>query len=139
MAGVALAVEAMGRHGRTEVMGVQAKNSTGMYASLRAGQIVQVSEEPTIADGIAGNLEPGAITFDIIHRFVRRILLVEESEIRRAVIQLRREEGLVVEPSGAVCVAAWRAGREELPQGRIGIVISGGNLDPGKLTEWLSE
>lgn len=132
LAGMALAVEAMGRPGRTEVIGVQPRNSPGMHDSLRAGRIVQVIEEPTSADGLAGNIEPGSVTFEIIQRSVRRILLVDESEIRSAMIELHREEQLVAEPSGAVSVAGWSSFREELPEGQIGAVISGGNIDPQK-------
>ncbi|MBI4468872.1 MAG: threonine/serine dehydratase [Acidobacteria bacterium] len=138
LAGITWALDAASAS-RPVLMGAQAKNSPGMYESLKAGRIVQVAEEPTIADGIAGNIESESQTFEIIRRGVRGVVLVEESEIRRAVVELYREESMIVEPTGAVALAAWRYHRDQLPGGRVGIVVSGGNLDPATLQDWLNE
>ncbi len=137
IAGIALAMEALSTN--AALIGAQAENSPGMCESLKAGRIVRVVEQPTIADGIAGNIEPGSITFDIVARSVKQIILVSEDEIRQAVVGLCLEEKMAVEPAGAVGVAAWLYHQRELPRGRVGIVISGGNIDPEKLNAWISE
>jgi threonine dehydratase len=88
------------------VIGVQAERSAAMLASLQAGQIVMAPDLPTLADGLAGNLEPHSITFPIVRRVVDAMLAVSEAQIAAAMRWLLDEHHLVVEGSAAVGVAA---------------------------------
>src|SRR5262245_38487458 len=82
LAGVALAVKAI--NPSVKVYGAEPKNSPTMNAALEAGQIIEIDEEPTIADGCAGNVEPGSMTFPYIQRLVDGMILVSEESIRNA-------------------------------------------------------
>jgi threonine dehydratase len=88
------------------IVGVQAENSAAMLASLKAGQIVQAPDLPTLADGLAGSIEPGSITFPMVQRLVDMLIAVSEQQIEAAMRWLLNEHHLVAEGSAAVTVAA---------------------------------
>ena len=77
---------------------------------LPAGAIVPIDVEPTVADGLAGNLEPGAVTVDIVLGYGVEVLTVSEADIRSAMAFAATKMGFVLEGAGAVGVAALRAG-----------------------------
>ncbi|WP_425457614.1 threonine ammonia-lyase [Agromyces intestinalis] len=115
--------------GRTiRVIGVQAENAAPYVASLAAGERRDVPVVPTIADGIAV-YRPGVLNFDIIRDTVDEVVTVSEDDIARALLVLLERAKLVVEPAGAVAVAALLAGKV-LADGPIVAVLSGGNIDP---------
>ena len=88
---------------------------------------------PTIADGIRLTT-PGALTFPILKANVNDIVLVSDDEVREAVRFLALRAHVVAEPTGAVAAAAVLSGRLPLPAGaRVGLVLSGGNVDPDVL------
>jgi len=92
-----------------------------------------------MADGIRSTT-PGALTFPVLRRNVTEIALVSEDEIASAVRLLALRAKLVVEPTGAVGAAAVLAGKLHLPRGsRVGVVLSGGNIDPPLLARLLLE
>lgn len=109
--------------------GVEPELGNDVWQSLRKGERVTIPSPDTIADGLR-TLSPGKLTFPILQRNLEQIVLVTEDEIRTAVWFLMERMKIVVEPSGAVGVAAAIHGK--LPSGirRAGVVISGGNLDP---------
>ena len=84
------------------VVGVEAAASPGMSTAIRAGKITPVEVRETLADGLAGNLEPGIITVDLIREHVDRLVSVTEEQIADAIRYLAREHGLIAEGSGAV-------------------------------------
>ncbi|MBO9577618.1 MAG: threonine ammonia-lyase [Microbacteriaceae bacterium] len=129
-AGVAAAVKQRAAlEGRTvRVIGVQAENAAGMAASVDAGQLVTAEVHPTIADGIAV-ARPGELTFAIIREHVDEIVTVSDDEIAAALVVLLERAKQVVEPAGAVGVAAVLSGHVQ-DSGRTAIVLSGGNIDP---------
>jgi threonine dehydratase len=88
------------------VVGVQAENSAAMLASLQAGAIVSAPDLPTLADGLAGGLEPGSITFPLVQQVVDMLIAVSEAQIAAAMRWCLNEHHLVVEGSAAVAVAA---------------------------------
>ena len=90
--------------------------------------------QPTLADGLAGNLDPDTLTFDIVRREVDEIALVSEAQLRDAIAGLVRNEELIAEGAGAVGVAAVLAGKFELREKRVAIVLSGANIDQGTLS-----
>jgi threonine dehydratase len=109
-----------------KVIGVQPQASPFMYTHFKGGDMHQVVERPTIADGLAGAVEEGSITLDIVKAVVDDMQLVDEEAIREAVKWVRRTTGAWVEPSAAAAVAA--ALRDDQGRQRV-VVLSGGNID----------
>ncbi|MEW6730901.1 MAG: threonine/serine dehydratase [Acidobacteriota bacterium] len=135
LAGAAIAAKAADRD--IEVIGVQAANSTAMYHSFRAGELVKVSETPTYADGLMGNIEDECVTFPIIRELVSDILLANESAIERAIINYLKYDHLVVEGASAVTAAVLMEKRLSRPNMNIGLIVSGRNIDLARLTALL--
>lgn len=130
IAGIALAVKGMAeRLGRTiRVVGVQAENAAAYPSSIEAGEPVTVTTKPTIADGIAV-ARPGDLNFPIIRDLVDQIVTVSDDDVARALLVLLERAKLVVEPAGAVGVAAIMSGAVR-DTGRTVVLLSGGNIDP---------
>lgn len=130
IAGVAAAVKARAaERGRTvRVIGVQAENAAAMVPSLEAGRPVEIETLPTIADGILV-AKPGAVPFEIIRELVDEVVTVSDDDIARALLVLLEQAKVVVEPAGAVGVAAILAGKVR-GTGTTVAVLSGGNIDP---------
>jgi threonine dehydratase len=115
--------------GRTiRVIGVQAANSAPYPISLALGEATEITMTPTIADGIAV-AKPGMLNFEIVRETVDEIVTVEEDDIAKALLVLLERAKLVVEPAGAVAVAAILAGKIT-PTGNTVAILSGGNIDP---------
>lgn len=110
------------------IVGVQAENAAPYIASLAAGEPRQVPVVPTIADGIAV-YRPGELNFAIIRDTVDEVVTVTEDDIARALLVLLERAKLVVEPAGAVAVAAMMTGAVH-SDGPVVAVLSGGNIDP---------
>lgn len=128
LSGVAFALKAADPSIRT--VGVSMDRGPAMIKSLRAGTIVEVHEDPTLADALAGGLGPNnAYTFDLIQELVDNTVLVTEQEIAQAMTFAFEEHRVVVEGGGAVGVAALLSGKAK-PLGRnVAVVISGGNVE----------
>ncbi|AOX46953.1 threonine ammonia-lyase [Microbacterium sp. BH-3-3-3] len=129
-AGVATAVKTRAAaEGRTvRVIGVQAENSAAYPSSLAAGYPMQIETTPTIADGIAV-ARPGDLPFELVRQFVDEVVTVTEDDIARALLVLLERAKQVVEPAGAVGVAAILAGKVTATGPTVAI-LSGGNIDP---------
>lgn len=110
------------------IIGVQAENAAPYVASLAAGEPRQVPVVPTIADGIAV-YRPGELNFEIIRETIDEVVTVSEDDIARALLVLLERAKLVVEPAGAVAVAAMMTGAVR-SDGPVVAVLSGGNIDP---------
>jgi threonine dehydratase len=109
------------------VVGVEAAVSTAVSASIKAGGDVTVPVGETLADGMAGNLEPGSITVELIKRHVHAMVTVTEPEIHAAIRYLARQRGIVAEGAGAAPVAALLAGKIDV-HGHPVAVVSGRNI-----------
>ncbi len=117
------------REGRTvRIIGVQAANAAAYPVSLAAGEPTEISLVPTIADGIYVS-KPGLLNFDIIRDYVDEVVTVTDDMTARALVVLLERAKLVVEPAGAVGVAALLSGQIE-NTGTTVFVLSGGNIDP---------
>jgi threonine dehydratase len=119
------------------VVAVESERSRPFRAALDAGRIVNVHCDPTLADGLGGNLEPGAITFELVRDLVADVTVAHESELEDAVRFMATSAGLVVEGAAAAAVAAVRAGRVE-SDGPVVIVVSGRNIARARLAELLA-
>lgn len=115
----------------TRVVGVEPGGVDDACRSFRAGRIIPVPGGTSIADGLLTTV--GDKTFDIISRFVDDIVTVEDFEIIDAMRFVWTRMKLVIEPSAAVPMAALFSGRLDAGGGRVGVVFSGGNVDPDHL------
>lgn len=110
------------------IIGVQAANAAAYPISLAAGAPTEISISPTIADGIAVS-KPGKLNFAIVQDTVDEVVTVEDDDIARAMLVLLERAKLVVEPAGAVGVAAVLTGAVRAT-GPTVVMLSGGNIDP---------
>lgn len=115
------------------VVGVEAAASTAISAAVAAGHQVPVSVGATLADGLAGNIEPGSVTVDVIGQFVSELLTVTEDELAAGLRYLLFQRGYVAEGAGAAAVAAVLAGKVTA-HGRTVAVVSGRNITPAALS-----
>jgi threonine dehydratase len=130
VSGIAIAAAASGR---ASVAGVEVEASSPFTKSIAAGRIVPIDVGPTLADGLAGNLDPDTVTFDIVRALVPTIVLVGEEDLRAAIAGTVVQERMIVEGAGAAGVAAVLADKLDVRGRRVAIVLSGGNIDQEKL------
>jgi threonine dehydratase len=111
------------------IYGSQSVNTDAMARSLAAGRVVEIANDPTIADGLAGQIDADAL--DIGQHALDGIVTVTEEEIERAIAFMHREHGARVEGAGACGVAAILSGKlkVETPSA---VVVSGGNIDEAR-------
>ena len=112
---------------RIRIIGAQSDQTTGMSASVRAGRIVEVPVPPTLADGLAGQID--AVGLEVGMSVIDDFALVTEEELGAAIAWAYREHGLTVEGAGAVGIAALRSGRLTGLAFPVAIVVSGANID----------
>ena len=139
IAGACLAYRDRGKR-HTKIWAVEPVGCDAMGQSLAAGTRVAVEPAPTLADGLKP-VRVGALNFEIARRDLAGAHTVDDAALRRATVDLFRHAKLCVEPSGAAGLAALRAARAEgrIPAGaRIGLMITGGNVDGRLFAELLS-
>jgi threonine dehydratase len=119
------------------VIGVEPAASAAMAAAVEAGRQVPIDVGATLADGTAGNIEPGSVTIDLVSRYVDELLTVTEEEIRDAIRFLALRRGVIAEGAAAAPVAAILAGRVA-GHGQTVAVVSGRNIAPAALAEILT-
>jgi len=128
LSGVALALKSIKPSIHT--VGVTMDQGAAMVESLKAGHIVEVQEQPTLADALAGGLgEKNLYTFDLIKKYVDETVLVSESEIASAMVFALDKHHLVVEGGGAVGIAALMHNKVKKVGANTVIVISGSGVD----------
>jgi threonine dehydratase len=113
---------------QTEVVGCWPENSPVLFESIKAGRILDVSEEPTLSESTAGGLEPGSVTLDICSHVIDRSVLVSEDEILDAIQRVRALKGWVIEGAAAVAVAAFLKNAQTYRGKKVVVVICGGNV-----------
>lgn len=129
LSGTALAVH--GLSPQTRVIGAEPGAADDAYRSLREGRIIPSLNPQTVADGLLTSL--GDNTFPIIQRHVEQIVTVSEEAIVAAMRHVWERMKVVIEPSAAVPVGALLEKKVDLSGLRIGIILSGGNVDLDKL------
>jgi len=112
------------------VVGAEAEASPVFTSALAAGEVVTVNVEPTLADGLAGNMERDSRTFGIVRDLVDHVALVAESSIALAMRELMRRERLIVEGSGAAGVGALLQRGLPISGRHVGVILTGRNVDP---------
>ena len=118
------------------IYGAQSENTDAMARSLAAKRIVEIEDKATLADGLAGQIDADA--FDIGLRALDEIAIVSEDELAQAIAWLHREHKAKVEGAGACGVAAILFRRVKV-QTPCAVVVSGGNIDPARWEQILSE
>jgi threonine dehydratase len=116
------------------VIGVQSTAVPSMQAALDKGEPITVTGEPTIADGIAVR-RVGGLCLEIARKYMDELLTVADAEMARAVLLMLEREKAVVEPAGAVGVAALMTGRINGTENKnVVVILSGGNIDVNRLS-----
>ncbi|MCJ2542853.1 pyridoxal-phosphate dependent enzyme [Synechococcus bigranulatus str. 'Rupite'] len=131
LSGCALVAKALNPTMR--LYGVEPETGNDYFLSLQKGERVWIPLPNTLADGIRTTC-PGQHTFPVIQRYVDEVVLVSDADILRAMQLLLTRMKLVIEPTGAVGIAALLAQKIVLPRQRIGVILSGGNVDAEILT-----
>ena len=126
LSGSALAAQALSPGCR--VIGVEPEAGNDGQRSFRAGEIVTIETPRTIADG-AQTLHLGEITFPLIRRHVHDIVTVSDPELVQTMAFLASRMKIVVEPTGCLAAAAVFEGRIDVAGSKVGIILSGGNID----------
>jgi threonine dehydratase len=117
----------------TRVIGAQPANDAAMAASVRAGKIVEIDARPTISDGTAGGIEPGAVTFPLCTELVDEWVLVSEDEIYEALRLTIDTEHQLIEGAAATAIAAAIEFGREHPNQTIAAVSCGANISTSTL------
>jgi threonine dehydratase len=118
---------------QTRIIGVQTAACPSAYESLKAGRVVRVDAQKSIADGLAVK-QIGQLNFDIIREKVDDILVLQEEEIAAAILMLLERKKVLAEGAGAITLAALLQGAVSVPpDGKVVLVISGGNVDSSLL------
>jgi threonine dehydratase len=125
------AIVAKAKAPRALVFGAEAEASPVFTGALAAGTPVVVPVKETVADGLAGNMEPDSQTFAIVRDLAARVVAVPEKLIVQAMRELLYRERLVAEGAGATGVAALLTGGLPLAGRRVGVILSGRNVDMG--------
>lgn len=114
---------------KAEVIGIQTEASPVMHESVKAGKIVDIPMFDTVAEGLHGGIEQGSVTFPICQRLVDDWIDVKEATIVDALRLMLLRHHEVIEGSGAVGIAALMEDPRRFEGRRVGVVISGGNID----------
>lgn len=133
--GIGIVAQAMGSGIR--VVGVQTEATSAMHASLAAGRVVSPPYRATLCEGLEGDVDARGLALAV--EVLDGMVLVTEAAVRRAMRRLFQEEGIVAEGSAAVGVAALLEGAVERIDGPAVVVLTGGNVDGGRLAGILAE
>lgn len=118
------------------VFGVEPEAGNDTWQSLRSGERVSIPVPKTIADGLQAPT-PGALTFPLVQQLVEDILLVSDDEMIETMSFILERMKLLVEPSGAIAAATVRHRKFDFTGKRVGVLLSGGNVDLAKLANYL--
>jgi threonine dehydratase len=123
-----------------KLIGVQSEASPAMHAALAAGKIVSAPDLPSLADGLAGNLEADTLTFELAQRYVDEVVLVSEEDIASAIRYYADELHLIAEGSAVVGLAALLSDRINLEALGSPVVdfVTGRNIAPATLRKILN-
>jgi len=129
LSGTAIAAKAM--NPKIRVIGCEPKNADDAFRSMASGQLEPAAKSDTIADGLRATLCP--LTFSILRECVDQVVTVTEDEIGNAMRTIWERMKIVIEPSAAVAAAPALLRRIGADGGRVGIILSGGNVDLSQL------
>ncbi len=111
-----------------QIIGCSPENSQVMIQSVKAGKILDLPSLPTLSDGTAGGLEPGAITFDLCKALVDDYMTVTEDEIRESLRLFMQTHHMMIEGAAGVAVASYLKMKEQFKGMNVVIIICGANI-----------
>jgi len=120
------------------VYGVEPETGNDTALSLARGERVSISIPHTIADGLQVS-SPGVKTFPVVQKTVKEILLVSDDEMIETLAWMLERMKVLVEPSGVAGAAAVRHRKKDFSGQKVGVILSGGNVDREKLAEYLKK
>jgi len=136
LAGSAVAAQAMSPH--AAVYGVEPLAGNDVQQSLANGDRIRIDVPKTIADG-AQTQQVGALTFPVIQQLVRGVVTVTDAQLIATMRFMAERMKMVVEPTGCLGAAAVMHGALDLSGQRVGVIISGGNVDLSQFAAWMTE
>jgi len=110
------------------VFGVEPAHSAFMKASLEAGRLIDIEEKETLADAVAGGIEPESVTFPLCREFVDDLLTVDEEHIKKSLQTIYEAHHEIVEGAGALALAALMKYQEKFRGRKALLIVSGGNI-----------
>jgi len=119
------------------IYGAEPETADDTKRSFEAGSRVEVKRNPTIADGLRVTT-PGRLTFPIVQKEVADIVLVSDAEIVETLTWMLERMKILIEPSGAAGAAAVRHRKADFRGRKVGVVLSGGNVDLAKLADYIA-
>lgn len=121
---------------RTEIIGVQSEGAPAYALSFKAGRVVETKEARTLADGMATRI-PDPVALALIQRGASRIVTVTDAEVAAAIRAYWQDTHNLAEGAGAAPLAALLQERERMRGRRVGLVLSGGNIDLELFRRWV--
>lgn len=110
------------------IFGIEPAHSAFMKASLESGRLVEIKEKMTIADAVAGGIEPNSVTFPLCQKYVDGVVTVSEGAIKRSMRTMYELHGRTAEGAGAVALAALMTYPEKFQGRKVVLVVSGKNI-----------
>ncbi len=132
-----IAAHLKGISSKIQVIGCQPRASAVMYESIKAGDIIEMDSEPTLADGTAGGVDPDSITFPICRDLIDRFTLVSEERIKKAIVFALEHHQILIEGAAALPIAVFLKEIERFKGRNVVLVISGKRISLDKLTRIL--
>ncbi len=120
-----------------EIIGVQPENSAVMYHSIKAGKILELESEPTLADGTAGGIEKDSVTFELCRKYVDDFILLSEEEIAKAILLTLEKHHMLIEGAGALSVAAYLKEPTRFKGKNVVLILSGCRISLDRLRKIL--
>ncbi len=133
LSGVAAAVD-----GRVAVLGIEPAANPAFTASLQHGRTTRIQPGPSLADGLLGNLEPGAMTFEFVRSHAVAVSLASERFVAGAICALFHHERIVAEGAGAIAVAALLEGTLDALPDPLVLLVTGANIDAATFSRVLA-
>lgn len=134
IAGIAMACKSL--NPAVRIIGVEPEGAAGMTLALQEGKSARLQQISTVADGLAAPYV-GTAPLAIVQKYVDDVVLVNDEQILEACRLLLERTKLLVEPAGAACAAALLSGKVKAAGKKVVLVLSGGNLDLGRLKSYL--
>lgn len=135
MSGIAGYLKTAAPH--VKIIGCQPENSPVMTESVKAGRIIEMVSKPTLADGSAGGIEPGSITFPLCREYVDEYVLVSEAQLEEALTLSLEKNHLLIEGAAALSLAAFLKTRELYKKNQVALIISGRKISLAALRKIL--
>lgn len=121
-----------------KIIGVEPEGANAMHLLLKKNKLVEIEKRNTIADGLIVE-EPGERAFEIVRKYVDKVVVVSDEEIKKAMILLLERAKLLVEQSGVASLAAIISRQLNFKDKEVVAILSGGNIDLDKLAYILKE